>query len=302
MAELLESDIERILSVHHDLIESGLKLKGRQITVAGKRADLVFNDKIGDTLIVELKKGVIKRQDIAQILEYDGLLCDENNPTRLMLIGNIVPPPIRRSLERHGMEWKELPQNKLIDYLKEHDKKLYEEYSSKIADTDIPEREVQKIIRREHPDMDEKFITIDKSKYNKNRQNQKVWKDVAKYCTENLGKIETTLSGNVFKISKVDDDRIILRFTKGILYLDRWRFINLFDYLSENQNRYFNFGSYQKAEFRKPGLDDFLKQVDGNLNGLRSAMYVISILSKTFPGKFEYVNERPQRIKYIPSN
>lgn len=115
-----EQDFEDILSKYPELIEEGLTLKGRQVHVRGKYVDLLFEDRHGHTLIVELKKGVIKREHIAQLLDYEGHFLSPDDPTvRVMLIGNRVPPNLRRSLDHHGFEWREIKISNLIEFLKE---------------------------------------------------------------------------------------------------------------------------------------------------------------------------------------
>ena len=107
MLLLSEGDLEEILSSHPILIEEGLTLLGKQVSVGRLRVDLLFRDRFGDTLVVELKRGVIKREHVGQIMEYSGSLY-EGKPVRLMLVGSRVPPSFKRSLEYHGIEWREL--------------------------------------------------------------------------------------------------------------------------------------------------------------------------------------------------
>jgi RecB family endonuclease NucS len=57
-----ESDFELIISRYPELIENGLVLKGRQVKIQGKAIDLMFEDRHGQKLIVELKRGPILRE------------------------------------------------------------------------------------------------------------------------------------------------------------------------------------------------------------------------------------------------
>ena len=117
---MIEKQFEDILIKYPGLIEDGLKLKGRQVNVRGKRVDLQFEDRHGFNLIVELKKGPIKREHIAQLMDYEGYFLSSDDPTvRVMLVGNRVPPNLRRSLDHHGFEWKEIKIAELITHLKE---------------------------------------------------------------------------------------------------------------------------------------------------------------------------------------
>jgi hypothetical protein len=51
---LLEKNFEDILSRYPELIEDDLALIGRQVTIYGRRIDLLFEDKFKRKLIVEL--------------------------------------------------------------------------------------------------------------------------------------------------------------------------------------------------------------------------------------------------------
>lgn len=115
---MLEKHFENVLHRYPELIEEGLKFSGRQVCVGGKYVDLLFEDRFGQKLIIELKRGIIKREHIAQLLDYEGYFLTADNPNiRVMLIGNRVPPNLRVSLDHHGFEWKEIPVSELIKYL-----------------------------------------------------------------------------------------------------------------------------------------------------------------------------------------
>lgn len=118
--QLSEKQFEDILAKYPELIESGLSLRGRQVNLSGKILDLLFEDQRGDVLIVELKKGAIKREHIAQLLDYEGFFVSEFNPTtRVMLIGNHVPKNLQNSLDHHGIEYKFFSPSTLKEFLVE---------------------------------------------------------------------------------------------------------------------------------------------------------------------------------------
>jgi hypothetical protein len=116
---MLEKHFEDVLHKYPELIEEGLIFSGRQVTVGGKFVDLLFEDRHGQKLIVELKKGPIKREHVAQLLDYEGYFLSAGNPNvRVMLIGNRVPVNFRNSLDHHGFEWREIPVNEIVSFLK----------------------------------------------------------------------------------------------------------------------------------------------------------------------------------------
>lgn len=116
----LEKNFEDILVKYPELIEDDLRLKGRQITLYGRRIDLLYEDRFKRKLLVELKRGPIKDEHIGQIMSYEGMLLSADDPSiRIMLIGNRVPPNIGRSLDHHGIAWKEISFSILTEFLRE---------------------------------------------------------------------------------------------------------------------------------------------------------------------------------------
>ena len=115
-----EKDFEDIICKYPELIEDGLTFKGRQITLYGRRMDILFEDKFKRKLIIELKIGPIKDAHIGQILSYEGMLLSDDDPSiRVMLVGNRVPPNIQRSLDHHGIAWQEITFSYLRTFLEE---------------------------------------------------------------------------------------------------------------------------------------------------------------------------------------
>lgn len=115
---LTEKVLEDILVKYPELIEDGLILLGRQVFVFGRRIDLLFEDKFKRKLIVELKNGPIKDENVGQIMSYEGMILSDEDPSvRVMLVGTRVPPNIQRSLDHHGIAWKEISHSKFKEIL-----------------------------------------------------------------------------------------------------------------------------------------------------------------------------------------
>lgn len=113
-----EKEFEDIICKYPELIEEGLVLKGRQITLYGRRMDILFEDRFKRRLIVELKVGPVKDEHVGQIMSYEGMLLSADEPTvRIMLVGNRVPFNIQKSLDHHGIAWKEISFIALKDFL-----------------------------------------------------------------------------------------------------------------------------------------------------------------------------------------
>ncbi len=115
-----ERTFEDIICKYPELIEDKLSFRGRQVIVAGKRVDVLFEDRHGQKLIVEIKKGTVRRDDVAQLLDYEGYFVSPDDPNvRVMLVGNRVPENLRRSLDHHGFEWRELTTTFLVNFLRQ---------------------------------------------------------------------------------------------------------------------------------------------------------------------------------------
>jgi hypothetical protein len=115
-----EKHFEDVLAKYPELIEDGLTLVGRQQVLHGRRIDLLFEDKLQRHLLVELKWGPIKDEHIGQLMHYEGTLLSDSNPDlRVMLIGTRVPPNIRRSLDHHGIAWKEIRAADILAFARE---------------------------------------------------------------------------------------------------------------------------------------------------------------------------------------
>ncbi len=94
------------------LKEKGLKLIARQITVVPYRFDLLFEDRHGTKLIVELQKGTLDRNHTYKILDYYEEFKDRNKTEfiELMIIANSVPRERKQRLEKWGVTWLEIPE------------------------------------------------------------------------------------------------------------------------------------------------------------------------------------------------
>jgi hypothetical protein len=114
-----ERTFEDIICKYPELIEDKLLFIGRQVNVEGKRVDVLLEDRHGQKLILELKKGTVRREDVSQLIDYEGYFVSSDDPNvRVMLVGTRVPENLRRSLDHHGFEWRELTTTFLVEFLR----------------------------------------------------------------------------------------------------------------------------------------------------------------------------------------
>lgn len=109
---MLEKDIENLLAQNPDIFfpKSGFRLIGQQVKLGRCYADIIFEDKHNRKVIVEVKRGILSRDASGQVMEYYGLLKNENPDdfVELILCANIIPPERKKFLETVGIECKEL--------------------------------------------------------------------------------------------------------------------------------------------------------------------------------------------------
>ena len=92
--------------------EEGLKLVARQFSIGNYRFDLLFEDRHGGKLIVEIQRGILDRTHMFKILDY----CDEfrdRNPAEFvepMVIANIIASERKRRLSNRGIQFREIPE------------------------------------------------------------------------------------------------------------------------------------------------------------------------------------------------
>lgn len=110
MEDLIAAYPERYLG------ESGLKLLDRQLKVGPYRFDLIFQDRTGAKLIVEIQKGTLDREHTYKILDYYDEY-KERNPkefVEVMLVANIIPAERKHRLAARGISFREIPLSEFI--------------------------------------------------------------------------------------------------------------------------------------------------------------------------------------------
>ena len=70
------------------------------------RADLVFEDRHGRLLVVEVKRGKLPRGAIDQLLDYFGMMKRKfpQKAVELMVVANVIPPERQLACESRDIE------------------------------------------------------------------------------------------------------------------------------------------------------------------------------------------------------
>ena len=109
-----------------------MTFKGRQVEFKGRRFDLLFRDRLGYTLVVELKKGFVKREHVGQLIEYYGVVNERGEErVRVMLVGSVIPLNLQRGMDGHGIEYRQLNDGDYVEFLKGKDPELLESLQKK---------------------------------------------------------------------------------------------------------------------------------------------------------------------------
>jgi hypothetical protein len=132
---MLEKDIENLIARYPEEFfpNSGFKLTGQQVNLGGCRADLIFKDKHNRKIIIEVKRGLLTREASGQIMEYYGLLKqqDPNQIIELILCANIIPNERKIFLENVGIECKELGVPLILNIAQKYDYKFIDDNGNK---------------------------------------------------------------------------------------------------------------------------------------------------------------------------
>mgnify|MGYP001370442623 CR=1 FL=1 len=126
-----ERIFEDILVKYPELIEDKLKFVGRQVNHFGKRIDILFEDRFNEKLIIELKKDNLDRNALSQVMEYEGYILSEKDPSaRVMLIANRIPLNLKKAMNHHGIEYKEITNKQILEFLEKNDHQLFTQITS----------------------------------------------------------------------------------------------------------------------------------------------------------------------------
>ncbi|MDY6985649.1 MAG: endonuclease NucS [Candidatus Thermoplasmatota archaeon] len=122
---MLEKDIENLIAAYPEefLPYRNLKLIGQQVRLGTYFADIIFQDEFQTKIVIEVKRGILSREAVAQIMDYYGLIKNQEKDTdvKLLIVANVIPKQRTIFLsEKLGIEFIEIPASKIINVAKEH--------------------------------------------------------------------------------------------------------------------------------------------------------------------------------------
>jgi len=119
---MTESEMEDLLWEHSEKLLSEHLIKfERQKSSSVGRSDIIFKDRIGRFLIIELKRGRLKRGAIPQLLDYYGMMKDRfpGEVVELMVVANQIPRERRLACEKYDIEVREISEKRFRDVASE---------------------------------------------------------------------------------------------------------------------------------------------------------------------------------------
>ena len=119
---MIEREMEDLLWQHTEkLLNEPLKQFRRQARSSIGRSDLVFTDRLGRLLVIEIKRGKLERQAIDQLHDYYGSLKKEfpDQPVELMAIAHSIPDERKIACERLNIEPREISEKRFRDVASE---------------------------------------------------------------------------------------------------------------------------------------------------------------------------------------
>src|SRR3954466_4562177 len=109
---MTEREMEDLLWAYPEsFLHEPLKQFQRQSASAVGRADLIFEDRIGRLLVIELKRDTLERGAIMQLVDYYGALKRQfpDKPIELMVIAARIPLERRLACEQYDIMPMEIP-------------------------------------------------------------------------------------------------------------------------------------------------------------------------------------------------
>jgi len=99
------------------LLNEPLEQFRRQPSSQVGRADLIFKDRLGRFLVVEIKKGILPRGAVNQLVDYYGMLKREfqNESVELMAVANSIPEDRAIACLKFHIEPREISEKRFLD-------------------------------------------------------------------------------------------------------------------------------------------------------------------------------------------
>jgi Endonuclease NucS len=115
---MVEREMQELLWKYPErLLDEPLKQFAWETASDVGRADLVFEDRHGRLLIIEVKRGKLPRGAIDQLLDYFGMMKERfpEKAVELMVVANAIPSERRLTCESRDIECREISERRFRD-------------------------------------------------------------------------------------------------------------------------------------------------------------------------------------------
>ena len=115
---MIEREMEDLLWEHPEkFLNEPLEQFERQASSSIGRSDLIFLDRIGRLMIIEIKHGTLTRNAIPQLIDYYGMLKSRypEKSIELVVIANYIPKERRIACEQKDIDTLEIHEKKFRD-------------------------------------------------------------------------------------------------------------------------------------------------------------------------------------------
>ncbi len=105
-----------VVSNSGELLGEPLELLARNHWIGRYELDLLFRDRHGAHLIVELQRGALDRYHLYKVLDYYDEFKDRHKDTfvEVMIVANIISPERKERLSRRGVSYREIPEATIV--------------------------------------------------------------------------------------------------------------------------------------------------------------------------------------------
>jgi hypothetical protein len=162
--KFLENDMEELIIKNPGkyIGEDGLELLSRQYSIGYYRFDLLFEDRHGAKLIVEIQRGTLDRNHTYKIFDYYDEFKEQNPGefVELMVVANKIPRERRNRLKSMGITFKEIPESIFLDDPNFQIKTDPNETNSLSHDSKISTGDAKKTIMRDNNSIYTRLIKI----------------------------------------------------------------------------------------------------------------------------------------------
>lgn len=120
MADFTEREMADVVVAHADhLLGEPLTLLDRNVWIGRYELDLLFSDRHGAKLIVELQRGALDRYHLYKVLDYydEYRTRHPDEFVEVLVVANLISPERKERLAKRGINFREIPDSVIRGYL-----------------------------------------------------------------------------------------------------------------------------------------------------------------------------------------